>query len=363
LYVHIPFCARKCLYCSFAVVVAAEKHAEKYLQCLALEARRFRGISPETVYVGGGTPSRLTADQIAALMKTLTEAFDCSRSDETTIEANPEDIDDDRLRSMKEAGVDRISLGVQTFHDRYLDYLGRSHDASTAVKAAKLAGKAGFDSVNMDLMFGFEGQTEKELKSDIDRMTDLGPDHISLYGLTVEANSRFFAQGKVISNDQQAGMYLMILDAMKKNGYRQYEVSNFSKPGHESVHNRNYWLGKEYIGLGVGAHSYRNGRRWWNSARLGDYMARMEAGQSVEEGGEQISDMLRAKERLLFGLRMNAGVAFSALGADLKDILTDVQKRQLDTYIREGLLIVEGSSIKATDKGRLVLDEISANLI
>jgi len=360
LYVHIPFCARKCFYCSFVVAVSAEKYADKYLDCVALEAERFRGEALETIYIGGGTPSHLSPQQITRLMEIINSHFDCSHVKEITMEANPEDIQEARLHAVRQCGINRISLGVQTFDEGHLKYLGRNHDAKSALKAAKIIDQFDFRSVNIDLMFGFEGQKLHEAERDAERIMELKPRHISLYGLTVEPKSRFFAQGKIVSSELQGEMYTLLLERLKQYGYGQYEVSNFALSGHESRHNINYWLGGDYIGLGVGAHSHRDRRRWWNVAKLMEYVDKMDRGLSVEEGFEQLSHKEHQVEKLLFGLRMNRGIDAALLRAGTFD---DHLLDKLRLFMDEGFLIREEGRIKASDKGRLVLDELSSQLI
>ncbi|HLF17602.1 MAG TPA: radical SAM family heme chaperone HemW [Candidatus Omnitrophota bacterium] len=364
LYVHIPFCEKKCFYCSFVVSVGQERRMGDYLKCLREEASRHKGKTLCSVYFGGGTPTFLSDHQLESLLAMVVEVFDVGPNIEWSVEANPEHLSKDKLNILKRYGVNRISLGVQTFNESFLRFLGRNHTRSKAIEAYELIRQAGFHNVNVDLMFGYPKQTIHELREDLKEMVRLKSEHMSLYALTVEERSRFFAEGMKLPQDELVGrFYMEIKDTLERAGFGQYEVSNFALPGHESRHNIHYWKGGFYIGLGVGAHSHRFGRRWWNISRLTDYLQRMEEGQSVEEDSEELTPRQRFMERILFGLRMNEGVDLRAIETGLGQALTDEQNKLIETYIQKGLLIERGDSLQVSDRGRLVLDELCAQLI
>jgi len=245
---------------------------------------------------------------------------------------------------------------VQTMDDRYLKFLGRGHDASMAQKAYGILREADFANINLDLMYAFPGQTPEELETDVRAISLLDSEHLSLYTLTIEPNSRFYAtQMKLDDDEKLARQYLLIARVLIEYGFKQYEVSNFSRPGFQSVHNTNYWLGNEYIGLGVGAHGFTGRRRYWNTSNLQDYIKRAGGGGQVIEGFEDLTDLQLIMEKVLFGLRMNAGISW--------DLIPSAKKDQIQEWIKDGFLLHEQGNLKTTDRGRLVLDELSSRLI
>jgi len=246
---------------------------------------------------------------------------------------------------------------VQSMDDRYLKFLGRSHDAAMARGAYHILRGAGFDNINLDLMYAFPGETVDGLEKDVRSISLLGSEHVSLYTLTIEPNSRFYAtQMKLDDDDKLAEQYLLIARILNEYGFKQYEVSNFSKSRSlQSTHNKNYWQGKSYFGLGVGAHGFTGRRRYWNTSRLQDYFERISQGQDLVEGFEDLSDEQIVMEKVLFGLRMNEGIAWGLL---------PIAKRGLvEAWIGDGFLRLEAGRLSATDRGRLILDELSTRLI
>ncbi len=364
LYIHIPFCHRKCFYCSFAVSIGQEARRGQYIKCLLKEAKEYEGMAIETVYIGGGTPSYLTAEQIENFFDLIRTNFQIKKNAEITFELNPEDVDPTKLKIIKELGINRLSLGVQTFYDGHLKYLGRNHDAKKANEAYDLIRKMGFHNVNVDLMFSFPQQTPEELREDVQKVLALKADHISLYSLTVEEKSRFYAKNvRLADGTRQADDFLFIIKELEKNGFRQYEISNFAKEGFESRHNLNYWVGGNYIGLGVGAHSHVDGHRFWNTSNMFEYMKRIEAHTPVKEGEEFLNPSMRLMELVLFGLRMREGVNLKE-AEEKSGVRLDKEKLDLiDDFVSHGLLKRKKDVIEATLKGKLVLDEISARLV
>jgi len=364
LYIHIPFCERKCFYCSFVVSIGQNHRVDLYLDCLEHEARFYKGESIDTIYIGGGTPTLMAENQLKRLFHIIREYFLFPIDIEWTIEANPEGLNNSKLLLMKKEGINRISLGVQSFNNKYLKYLGRNHDSALAIKTFTEIKKAGFDNINVDLMFSFPNQTIAELKKDVEALKELECDHLSLYTLTIEKNSKFYAQKiQLADNQNQAKQYMFVCDALKQNGFEQYEVSNFAKPAKISKHNVNYWDGGHYIGLGVGAHSHIGARRFWNISRTMEYISRMQKGHSVQEGYEELSQSDKMKEVLLFGLRMNRGINKNQMEERFGCFLDDEQQKKIDQFVQEGFLIREKECYRTSCKGRLVLDELCAQLI
>ncbi len=364
LYVHIPFCERKCLYCSFVVAVGQKHRTDQYLDCLVREAKSYEGTQIGSIYIGGGTPTYLTEAQLGRLMDIIRGHFKFDPAAEITIEANPEGITPEKAAHLKVLGFNRISLGIQSFNEKYLKLLGRCHDAPQAGRAFEILRKAGFDNMNADLMFSFPGETLEELSRDLHAIVALGSEHVSIYALTIEENSRFYAQQiKLDQNDLLAEQYAMVVEFLENNGLRQYEISNFARQGRESVHNMNYWNGGDYIGLGVGAHSHQQGHRWWNVSRLSEYFERIKENEPVMADEEILSSEEQFLERILFGLRVNRGIDLETVESEYHCRLDPDRAELIDGMLKEGLLLKEGKFIKASLKGRLLLDEISSRLL
>jgi len=364
LYIHIPFCERKCLYCSFVVSVGQRHRVDEYLDCLEEEAKRYKGEAVKSIYVGGGTPTFLENDQLERLAEIIKTNFKFNSGIEMTIEANPEGIDCTKAQRLKQLAFNRVSLGIQSFQEKYLKFLGRCHDGAQALIAYENLREAGFKNINVDLMFSFPGQTLEEIKEDIEMLANLNSEHLSIYALTVEEHSRFYAQRlKLADEDVLAQQYLFATELIESYGLRQYEISNFAKPGYESQHNINYWTGGNYIGLGVGAHSNFNGRRFWNVSSLFEYMRRTKAHISVEDGAEKLSEDEQLIERLLFGLRMNSGVDVKGLENQFQIGLGVPRQEIIKGMVKAGFLNRRKGSLTATMKGRLVLDELCARLL
>jgi oxygen-independent coproporphyrinogen-3 oxidase len=338
------------------IAVGQQHRREDYVNALIVEMEGNKGNNLETIYFGGGTPSMLDESHLDVLMEAVRKSFSFQDDIEVTIEANPESIDRVKARFLKAHGFNRVSLGVQSLNDRYLKFLGRDHDAARARDAYLILREAGIANINLDLMYAFPGQTKEELEEDARTISLMGSEHLSLYTLTIEPNSRFHAvQMKLDEDEKLAQHYLMIARILKEYGLDQYEVSNFAKPGFESTHNRNYWRGKPYIGLGVGAHGFDGRRRYWNTSNLMDYIQKAGSGEPVIIGFEDLTDTQLLMEKILFGLRMNEGVAWDMVPSDKAGLL--------QTWIKDGFLTLENKNLKTTDRGRLILDELSARLI
>lgn len=364
LYVHIPFCITKCLFCSFVVSVGQSHRVDDYIQAVVAESKKHNDTRLATVYLGGGTPTFLDEKQLGLLIENIRERFDVSQVSEWTIEANPENLNAAKAKFLKSQGFNRLSIGVQSFDDRYLKFLGRNHNRQLALNAYTCAREAGFNNINLDLMFGFPGQTIDELSSDLQVLAGLKSEHVSLYNLTIEENSRFHAR-KLLLDDQDhlAGQYVYICETLDRFGFNQYEVSNFAKPGFESRHNNNYWNGAPYIGLGVGAHGFLNNRRYWNVPKLQDYLTRIASTGEAVEGFEDLEKETLLMERILFGLRKNEGIVVADIETELGIKLDDKRARMMEMWVLDGFLIKDSDRIKTSIKGRLVLDELSSRLI
>lgn len=365
LYIHIPFCDKKCLYCSFVVVVGQNKRMSLYLDVLEREALCYKELSIENIYLGGGTPTALDIVHLQRLFAVVRENFSIAEDAEVTIEANPEGLNTEKLACLLALGVTRISLGIQTFSPRYLNYLGRIHNQEQALAAYRQIQQTGFLNINCDLMFGFPGQTQDELNQDIDQMLALKSQHVSLYSLTVDPNSRFYAQKVQVDNDEQAEQYKLIIKRLKAAGFVHYEVSNFARPGFESRHNINYWRLGEYVGLGVGAHSYYKGRRFSNTANFMEYLNRDDqtVADSTQVHSDNMSPQDKLSEALIFGLRMVEGVDIEKLQIEYSCRLDESKSEAIQRLLADGLLLKDNKRLRVSEAGLLVLDEIATRLI
>lgn len=364
IYVHIPFCTKKCFYCSFVVSIGQEKSINQYLSSMLKEMKSADIHKLKTLYIGGGTPSVMSVSQIKDFFGRLKDMYDFDESVEVTFESNPESITEEKLICLKESGVNRISLGVQSMSDENLKFLGRGHNAKDVEHAYRLIRQTGFQNVNLDLMHSFQHQTRDEIRQDIEAIGTLQSEHISLYALDIEPNSRFYARKMpALSSREQADNYLFVIDALEGLGFVQYEVSNFSRPGFESRHNLNYWHCGDYYGFGIGAHSHIQGRRYWNGRHLIDYIDKIKVGHPVLECEENLSSPQQWKDALLFGLRMNCGINFDDLKRVYDHRPDEETLKKIEHFIEGGLLEKKGRRLAATRKGRLVLDEMSAQLL
>lgn len=321
-YVHVPFCARVCPYCDFAVVAGRDEEIGRYVVALQKEI----GLEPmwrplDAVYVGGGTPSRLAPEKLGAVVRELRERFGLNDHAEVSLEANPEDWSPGLADGLRHAGFNRVSFGVQSFDPDVLRSLGRMHGPDQAEAAVSIARRSGFESINIDLIFGTPGETDASWRGTVDRALGLEPDHLSLYALTVErgtALSRAIAAGAPAPDpDIQADAYELAGELCRSAGLDRYEVSNWARPGHACVYNLITWAQGEYLAFGIGAHGHRDGIRRRNIRKLDAYLARVESGTRPLQGTETLNSWQREQERLLVGLRRRAGVVPGAGGAAL----------------------------------------------
>ncbi|VAX36775.1 Hypothetical radical SAM family enzyme in heat shock gene cluster, similarity with CPO of BS HemN-type [hydrothermal vent metagenome] len=364
LYIHIPFCKRKCFYCSFSISVGQEAKIDLYLDCLEREAILYKGKKIKTIYFGGGTPSLLTINQLKKLCKIVKKNFIFKRGAEWTIEINPDGIDENKVDVLKFFGVNRFSLGAQSLNDEYLKYLGRTHTAALVKEKFLLLKNKNIQNVSLDLMYGFPNQTMEELKKDVEAIVKLGADHLSLYSLDLEKGSRFYAKEiPMLDEQKQVKQYTSVLKQLQHAGFMQYEISNFSRAKKESQHNICYWNGGNYIGLGVSAHSHIDGRRFWNVSKMAEYIKRSQSIKCLVEGEEILSVQQQLVEVILFGLRMNRGVCISKEEKRFGCLLNEQQKELIEEAIKKGLFSQEEGVLKTGLQGRLVLDEFSARFV
>jgi oxygen-independent coproporphyrinogen-3 oxidase len=321
LYVHIPFCARICPYCAFYKDLLDRSQTSRFCEALLRELaereRRARRLIPSTIYFGGGTPTALNIAQLEMLLRGFHGALDLSRLIEWTIEANPGSVSARKAAVLKKFGVNRISLGVQSWDDKLLKLLGREHNAQQAKESFRILREAGFTNINVDLMFGLPGQTVDEWRRTLDQTVALQTEHISTYCLTYEQDTEFFlrqSRGEFRQEpDADADFFEMTMAILEEAGYGHYEISNHARPGFESVHNRAYWLGRDYLGIGPSAVSTIGMQRWQNVLDYRAYSDRVLAGGSPRGSTEELTRQMKRTERIVLALRTREGIPASEL--------------------------------------------------
>lgn len=355
LYVHIPFCRRKCRYCDF-VSQASREPAGRYLDALRTHMRRYSGTGLSTVFVGGGTPTVLGADDLGELLRDIRKTFDCRALTEITVEANPESLTDEVCGSLVRNGANRLSIGCQSFSDAELESLGRVHTVSDFSRAYSAARRSGMRNINIDLMYGLPSQSLEDWKVNLDRALSCGSEHLSLYPLTVEPGTPFFEQGVRVSEDLQAEMYEYSMDALESAGYGHYEISNWAKPGFEARHNLTYWQNREYIGIGAAAASYYGGVRSKNIENIEGYIAAVNSGKDTACESERIDDAKRLSEEMILKLRCRAGI--ERAGA-----VNDAYGKTIDDLVGRRLLEQSGRTVRLTRKGLLLANQVMKEFV
>ena len=370
LYVHIPFCKRKCIYCNFYSCIYKESEASDYLDAILRELDKLT--EPfKTVYVGGGTPTALGLPFLRKLLQCLSRV--CKNSTEYTFEANPESADWDKLNMLLDHGVNRLSIGVQSLRNEKLKKLGRIHNADKAVAAVIDASKIGFDNISIDLIFGLWGEKPENWKGELEEAVRLPVKHVSCYELTYESGTPLFGmlENKMIAppeDDIVADMYETAIEELALRGFKQYEVSNFAKIGFESRHNMNYWENSPYVGVGASAFSYDGQTRSKNISEVSEYARLILTGRNVKDFTEKLPPERRAKETAAVKIRTREGIDFNwfkeKTGYDLKDL----ENKAIPKLIEEGLIRyirkedeITGISLKR--KGFLFCDTVSSNLL
>jgi len=369
IYIHIPFCSHKCYYCDFTAYVINGQPVDEYLEALEREmAHTVAEIPPdriETIFIGGGTPSILSPDQLERLMNAIQTYFPRRASNqEFTVEANPGTVTPEKLAVMKQGGVNRLSFGAQTFRRDLLARIGRVHTVEEVERSVEAARAAGIDNLSLDLMFGLPDQTVEDMEESLQRGIALAPDHFSVYSLKVEEGTRFhhqLLQGKLPlpSEDDELEMYQLTRKRMKEAGYRQYEVSNFSRPGRESRHNSVYWLNQPYYGLGAGAHGYARGVRHANVRGVREYIRRTREGRPVAES-HQVPTHEEMENQFILGLRLADGVSSSLFKKRFGKEPETVFGPVLESLKHRGLLQQKKDAYHLTEQGLLFGNEVFA---
>lgn len=375
IYIHIPFCVQKCLYCDFVSEPASLETKRNYVNQLLKEIAFYNFDNKyivDTIFIGGGTPSVLDADWIKAILCKLEDKFEISYDCECTIEVNPGTVDLEKLKKFREAGVNRLSIGLQSCNDNELKALGRIHNFKTFEEMFWAARQAGFDNINVDLMSSIPEQTEESFIRSLKRVVELNPEHISVYSLIVEEGTPFYEMNlNLPDEDTERQIYYKTGKILKENGYGQYEISNYSKHGRECRHNIRYWQCDEYIGFGVAAASCLDNVRWKNTENINKYLEYMQKASWFEDlrkedfysEKEVLTPEEQCAEFMFMGLRMNNGVSEEIFRRRFGYIPEERYGEVIAKHIQNGLLEKKDKCIRLTDKGRDVCNYVMADFL
>ncbi|MEG1487106.1 radical SAM family heme chaperone HemW [Lactococcus sp.] len=353
-YFHIPFCSHICYYCDFAKVLMTGQPVDAYIEAIIEEFQGLKIKKLKTVYIGGGTPSVLSAQQLDRLLTAIADQLDLDFLEEFTVEANPGDLSDDVIKVLAHSAVNRISLGVQTFNNTLLKKIGRTHTEAQVYDSIERLKMAGFENITIDLIYALPGQTMEMVKSDVDKFLALDLPHVALYSLILEDHTVFMNRQRrgllrLPSEDKNADMYEYIMDILAQHGYQHYEVSNFGRPGFESKHNITYWDNEEYYGIGAGASGYLAGVRYKNYGPVHHYLKAAANDKRVSE--EVLSKKSQIEEEMFLGLRKKSGVLVEKFEAKFNCSFDKLYGEQITELIKQKLLYDDRERIHMTDKG------------
>jgi oxygen-independent coproporphyrinogen-3 oxidase len=380
IYIHIPFCKQACHYCNFHFSTSL-RYKNELITALLGEISLTKDFFPEavynagtveTIYFGGGTPSLCTKEEIDAILGQINKKFDIAPGAEITLEANPDDITEEKLLQWKDSGITRLSIGIQSFFEEDLAWMNRAHNSTQAWNSLQLATKH-FDNITIDLIYGTPGLTDEKWKQNVDRVLSLGIPHISCYALTVEPKTplqKLIRDHKLadVNPDHQSEQFLLLMKWLADAGFEHYEISNFARPGFRSRHNSSYWKGKPYFGFGPSAHSFDGGSRWWNIANNTSYIRSIEQG-TIPFEKEVLTPVQQMNEMIMISLRTLEGLNTERLIHQIKGIGEDEILKMKQTileesarYIKNGLMVREGDWLRLTYEGKLLADGIAADL-
>jgi len=371
LYIHVPFCTSVCPYCDFAVTIVGDDRRAAYLDALEREIvfARDHGLRFDTIYFGGGTPSSLTPEQLGRVLATIDSNLDLVSDATLHLEINPDDVTPGAAAAWRKLGFSFASLGVQSFDDEALEFLGRTHRAADALRAARVLRDAGFATVSIDLIFGLPGQTAGDWRRQLETALWVGVDHLSCYQLTIHDGTAFGRRSsrgelKELDEDGQADLYLLTHDVLGAAGWLGYEVSNFAAaPHHRSRHNRKYWDHTPYIGLGPSAHSFVGRRRWWNRRKVRLWTAAIENDRSPIEGREDLGDAELFFEAVMLGLRTVDGVDRDALVKRFGAAIACFDEPAIERLAKSGHLLVDGPRIQPTPEGMAIAEGLARTVL
>ena len=367
LYVHIPFCQSKCNYCDFSSFPSVDENTRgRYISNLICEIKSYKQekkIKVDTVFFGGGTPSLLSKEEFVKICKAIFESFDTSQIKEFTIEANPKTLTREKLLVYKSFGVDRLSIGLQSIHDKELKILGRIHNFDDFKTAYDMALSCGFRNINVDVMYGIPEQTKESFAQTLTALTSLKPTHISAYGLILEEKTKFWEVRNTLnlpSEDDECDMYELACGFLRKNGYLHYEISNYALSACQSKHNLKYWKCEEYIGVGVAAHSYLDGKRYSNSSSFSEYLTENRREYIYEKNRSLLDEK---QEYVMLRLRLDSGISLSEYEELFGESLLSKNELKLERYISLGYMKRSEDRIALTEKGFYVSNSILSDFM
>ena len=370
IYLHIPFCAVKCMYCDFYSITDRENSIPTFIKAIVQEIKECRIDASDwiidTIFIGGGTPSLLSENMIESLLSQLHKKYDLSNIREITIEANPGEAPKDRLKSFYEMGINRVSIGAQSFQPNLLQFLTRIHNRDQIFETYDNARDAGFDNINCDLIYSIPGQTWSNWSDDLDTISAMSPEHISAYTLTAEKGTELFSMVlnnklKMPKKAQEGKWFLKTHEILSRNGYQAYEVSNFSKPGYECNHNLHYWNIEPYLAFGPSAHGFDGQYRWNNSRSLDQYISCILAGKSAISTREKISAIEHVNEKIGFGLRMKKGFKIKDIPEKYQRLIMNNIENAQEKYPE--CINTKSNNVTFTQKGMLYADELIPSIL
>ena len=366
LYVHIPFCKKKCNYCDFCSVACGSDKITRYTDNLIREIESYKRnpkIKIDTVFFGGGTPSVIDVGSFLKIASAVYDSFDVAADTELSVEVNPATLTDEKLSAFREVGVNRISIGLQSIHENEMKILGRIHTYDDFLKTYHMVRAAGIKNINVDLMYGIPEQSVSSFKKTLDAVIALSPEHVSAYGLIVEEGTPFFTNRDKLNLPDEDTEYSMYLDADRKlfdAGYAHYEISNYAQPGYVCRHNLKYWRDEEYIGVGLAAHSYYLGKRFYNTASFDEYFEDFGAKYRKEENANVGLDKF---EYAMLGLRLSEGISLAEYKKLFDESFADGNEEKLDAYIKAGFMQIKDGRLSFTAKGFYISNAIMAELL
>lgn len=374
LYLHIPFCKSKCEYCDFCSIVPNSKGViEHYVDALLLQMEdwspKCKKYQLDSIYFGGGTPTFLDAKHLVRIINGIYDNFNVARNAEVSMECNPATVDFKDLRKLRKAGINRLSIGVQSANDNELRALGRIHTYAQFEETFQNARSAGFENISVDLMYGIPDQTEKSFAHTLSAITSLAPDHISLYALKIEPGTPFADKEKELTlpnEDTEYSMYSNAVRYLAAKGYERYEISNFAKPGQASLHNLKYWHCDEYLGLGASAHSYFEGERFSTTKNIRDYIDGLEiinADINIEDSRVKNTSKDCVEEYVMLGMRLEEGINTADFEARFGFSFREKYGKLLDEYVSDGFVITDGTSYRFSTDGMFVSNYILSNVL
>lgn len=361
LYLHFPFCISKCPYCDFnSYQLKEEKQISSYISALYQEitaySQKLKKSNIKTIYLGGGTPTILSGVQIYNILEYCKDKFTVDKNAEITIEANPGTLDGEKIKLIIESGINRLSLGAQSFDNLFLKKIGRIHNTQDIIDSYYLAQEKGFDNINIDIMFALPGQTTKDLQITLKKAVSLKPDHLSLYNLTIKSGTEYYKKYKrgklkLPTEDEEYDMYNWAINYLEESGFEHYEIANFARPYKRSMHNLIYWQNKPYLGIGAGAYSFIKGYRYMNYENPARYTKEIMSGKLPVDNGEKLSLRKRMIETIILGLRTKDGVGYKKYKTRFGVNLNDIFSKQVNKLVNLGLLQKDDFKIKLTKRG------------